>query len=99
MSFGDVMILNGVNEVTVQKPLFRGLSINEASETRLPTEQASDENLSAKSKILGMTQVFGSNPQPTENGPETLADPGYPIPPLLVNRDGFTARAPISISH
>ena len=53
MPFGDVMILNGVNEVTVQKPLFRGCSINEASETRSPTEQASDENLSAEGKTMG----------------------------------------------
>ena len=53
MPFGDVIILNGVNEVTVQKPLFRGLSINEASETRLATEQASDENLSAEGKTMG----------------------------------------------
>ena len=42
--------------------------------------KVSDGNISTEVKILGMTQVFGSNPQPSVNGPETLADTGYPVP-------------------
>ena len=37
-------------------------------------------NISTEVKISGMTQVFGSNPQQSQNGPETLADTGYPVP-------------------
>ena len=37
--------------------------------------KVNDENISTEVKILGMTQVFRSNPQPTENRPESLPDP------------------------